>query len=111
MQGSPKNSFSKFAVNSEGQGVAQFLPNENAVILKNGRRVEYDQLVIATGLREVSDVKGLNESWEDPLHQFHTCQDHPGWKSNVTKPYRFIHNFHGGEAIYYIPPSPFHGEI
>jgi len=26
MEGSPKKSFSKFSANSEGQGVAQFLP-------------------------------------------------------------------------------------
>ena len=59
MFGSPKNSLSKFAASSDGQGVAQYLPNENAVILKNGRRVEYDQLVIATGLKKETNVQGF----------------------------------------------------
>lgn len=52
MQGTPKNSLSKFAASSEGQGVSQFLPNENSVVLKNGRKIQYDQLVVATGLKQ-----------------------------------------------------------
>lgn len=80
-------------------------------MLKNGRKVQYDQLVIATGLNAVTDIKGLDEAWSDMLHQFHVCQDHHTWRTSANKPPRFIFNFHGGEAYYYIPPAPFHGEI
>ena len=111
MQGNPKNSLSKFAASSEGQGVAQFLPDQNTVVLKNGRKVEYDQLVIATGLRNHMEAKGFDEAWADLDPPFHVCQDHPSWRTNAVKPYRFMHNFQGGEAIFYIPPAPFHGEI
>ena len=52
MEGSPKKSFSKFSANSEGQGVAQFLPQQNTKKKKNGRKIQYDQLVVATGLRQ-----------------------------------------------------------
>ena len=34
---------------SDYAGVSKYLPNENAVILTNGRRVGYKQLVIASG--------------------------------------------------------------
>ena len=53
----------------------------------------------------------MEEAWVDPLHPFFTCVDHPSWKTNASKPYRFLHNFDGGEAIFYIPPYPFHTEI
>lgn len=111
MQGTPKNSISKFAAASDGQGVTQFLPNENSVVLKNGRKIQYDQLVVATGLKQHTDIKGMDEAWADPLHPFFVCVDHPSWKTNAAKPYRFLHNFSGGEAIFYIPPYPFHTEI
>ena len=47
--------------------VAKYLPNENAIILSNGRRVGYKQLVIATGtcrLRILSKMGQLNRSRE-----------------------------------------------
>lgn len=59
MQGTPKNSLSKFAASSEGQGVTQFLPNENTVVLKNGRKIQYEQLVVATGLKQDTSIKGF----------------------------------------------------
>lgn len=102
---------SKFAAHSEGQGVSQFLPNQNAIVLKNGRKVQYDQLVIATGLKEDTSVKGLEEAWSDSNHPFFTCNDHPSWKTSNTSAYRWLFNFEGGEAIFYIPPYPFHTEI
>lgn len=111
MEGSPKKSVAKVIANSEGQGVGEFQPEKNTVILKNGRSVQYDQLVVATGLRPENNIPGLDEAWADPLHPFYTSMDHPTWRTTVTKSYRFIHNFEGGEAIFYIPPYPFHTEI
>lgn len=38
---------------SDGIGCEKILPEENAIVLRNGRRIEYDHLVVAQG-------KGLN---------------------------------------------------
>lgn len=112
MQGSPKNSISKFSAHSDGLGVAEYLPNENTVVLKGGRKIKYDQLVIATGLKEDPQaIKGFDEAWADEEHPFYTCSNHASWKFGASKPYRWMYNFNGGEAIFYIPPAPYHGEI
>ena len=111
MVGSPKNSINKHTASSDGQGVVKYLPNENAVILKNGRRVEYDQLVIATGVKPQCNVKGFEEAWADLEHPVYADQDHESWKLSANKSFRFIHNFPGGNAFFCIPPAPFFGEI
>lgn len=49
--------------------VKEILPNENAVILSNGRRVGYNHLVIASGLKhDMSQIKGFTEALENPQH-------------------------------------------
>ena len=111
MQGSPKNSINKHVASSEGQGVVQYLPKENTVVLKNGRKIQYDQLVIATGLKAECSAKGFNEAWADLDTHVYADQDHESWKLSASKSFRYIHNFPGGNALYYIPPAPFHGEI
>lgn len=112
MQLSPKNPMSKFAANSETVPVSQYLPHENTVVLRNGRKIQYDQLVIASGLRAQSNqIKGFEEAWADPTHPVYSNADHPSWKSTSTSQLRYIHNYQGGEAIFYIPPYPFHTEV
>lgn len=111
MEGSPKKSVAKIIANSEGQGVADFLPEKNQVVLKNGRNVQYDHLIVATGLKPELNIPGLEDAWNDPLHPVFCSTDHPSWKTSMTKSFRFIHNFEGGEAIFYIPPYPFHTEV
>ena len=97
---------------SEGQGVVKYNPQNNEVILKNGRTVQYDQLVIATGMdSDYQSIKGFEDAWADVFHPFHTNQDHSSWKTSTPKPFRYHYNFTGGEAIFYIPPAPFHGEL
>lgn len=39
-----------YTAHSEGVGVQSFHPEENAVTLRNGRKIEYDHLVIAMGM-------------------------------------------------------------
>lgn len=93
MEGSPKKSVAKIIPNSEGQGVGEFQPEKNQVVLKNGRVVQYDQLVVATGLRPEYNIPGLEDAWVDTLHPFFLSMDHPTWRTSVSKSYRFIHNF------------------
>lgn len=44
-----KLGINKYAANSEGVGCQEFLPSENAIVLKNGRKIKYEYLVIANG--------------------------------------------------------------
>lgn len=69
---------------TETSSVETYLPNENAVVLKSGRKINYDWLVIATGLKEnVDSVKGLADAWHDIDHPVYMNKDHPAWKINV----------------------------
>lgn len=56
-------------------------------------------------------IKGFDEAWADTEHPFYTNADHPTWKGSVVKPQRYHYNFNGGEAIFYVPPTPFAGEL
>ena len=110
MQGNPKNNMNKFAVPSEGQAITEYVPQNNEVVLRNGRRIQYDQLVIATGMdNDFESIKGFEDAWVDLSSNFFCNQDHPTWRTTCTKPPRYLYNFQGGEAIFYIPPAPFHG--
>jgi NADH dehydrogenase FAD-containing subunit len=64
----------------------RFLPDENAVVLKNGRKVEYNVMVNAMGLKpNMESIKGFYEAWSDSEHPVYTCSDHLSWKSAVNK--------------------------
>lgn len=76
--------------------------------MRNGRKIQYDQLVIATGLKPERNVKGFDDPWAESYHPLFSSADHPTWRTTSTKTYRFLNNFAGGEAIFYIPPYPFH---
>lgn len=81
-------------------------------MLRNGRTIKYENLVIAMGQKEnTSEIKGFEEAWSDVVHPFYTNQDHLSWKTTVSKSYRVHLNFNGGEAIFYIPPNNFYGEV
>ena len=57
------------------------------------------------------EIKGFEQAWSDIVHPFYTNSDHSSWKTTCNKAYRYFYNFNGGEAIFYIPPTPFSGEI
>lgn len=44
-----KLSIDAHTAHSDGIGADKIIPEENAIILRNGRRIEYDHLVVATG--------------------------------------------------------------
>lgn len=53
-----------YSANTECIGVDKFLPDESAVILKNGRRIQYDFMVNAMGLKpNMESIKGFHEAW------------------------------------------------
>jgi len=97
---------------SDGVGVDKILPEEDAVILRNGRRIGYDHLVVATGLEEdLSQIKGFEDAWQDLSHPVFTHREHPSWRANDMKHTRWIYNFTNGNAYFCIPPFPFKGEV
>jgi len=76
----------KLAINmysaTEAQTVETYLPDENTIVLKSGRKIQYDWLVIATGLKEdFGSVKGLEEAWLDLEHPVYTNKESSTWKS------------------------------
>ena len=44
-----KMGINKFAASSDMVGLQEYQPENNAIILRNGRKINYDYLVIATG--------------------------------------------------------------
>lgn len=109
---SSKLSINMYTAHSEYMGVKDFLPNENKIVMRNGRVIQYDHLVIANGLQhDIESVKGLDDAWADLEHPVFMCKDHASWKSKDHKYCRFIYSFTGGDAIFCIPPYPFSGEV
>lgn len=81
-------------------------------MLRNGRRIAYDHLVIAMGMKDDTEsIKGLEEAWKDSMHPVFTQKDHPSWRSVEHKYTRWHYNFDHGEAYFVIPPYPFAGEV
>eukprot|EP00331_Platyophrya_macrostoma_P019053 CAMPEP_0176467426 /NCGR_PEP_ID=MMETSP0127-20121128/38456_1 /TAXON_ID=938130 /ORGANISM="Platyophrya macrostoma, Strain WH" /LENGTH=407 /DNA_ID=CAMNT_0017860733 /DNA_START=247 /DNA_END=1470 /DNA_ORIENTATION=- len=97
---------------SEVAHVEKFLPEESAIVLKTGRKIGYNQLVVAMGLKEdVNLVPGLEEAWADVNHPVYMPKDHSSWRS-FHHPYpRWHYNFTSGDAFFCIPPYPYPGEV
>lgn len=60
MSTSTKGSISKNNGHSENVGVEKIIPEKNEVVLRNGRTIGYDYLVLATGQKEnFESIKGF----------------------------------------------------
>jgi sulfide:quinone oxidoreductase len=44
-----------YTAHSDNVGVQTFVPDENALVMTNGRRIEYNYLVVAMGLKHDFD--------------------------------------------------------
>jgi sulfide:quinone oxidoreductase len=83
------------------EAVAEFHPEENAVLTTAGTRVSYDALVVAAGIQlDWHKVKGLPES----LGRDGVCSNYS--YQHVDKTWEFIRSFQGGHAIFTQPPNP-----
>jgi sulfide:quinone oxidoreductase len=101
-----------YTAHSDSIGVDKFIPKENAIVLRNGKRMEYDNLVVAMGMPFATEtIKGFEEAWVDIDYPFYVASDYPTWRDSVNKAFRPHLNYKGGTAIFYIPPAPYHGEI
>jgi len=100
------------SAHSDGFGVKTYLPDENAVILTNDRRIEYDHLVVATGMKyDLKSIEGFWAAWEDPLCPVYSTMDHPNWPATGVKFLRHHGNYFHGDAYFYIPPGNYRGEV
>ena len=81
--------------------VGEFDPAGNAVVLASGRRVGYDQLVVATGLQLDWDrIEGLT----DALGRDGVTSNYRGDLAPYT--WQCVQNFRGGRALFTQPPMP-----
>lgn len=66
MSTSTKNLINKNNAHTECVGVEKFNPENNEVTLRNGRTVQYENLVIAMGQKpNYESVKGFDDAWAD----------------------------------------------
>jgi hypothetical protein len=110
MTATTKSFISKNNAHTDLVGVDKYEPENSQIVLKNGRVIQYENLVIASGqANNTKSIQGFDEAWHEELCPVFTNADHPQWKTTSTKAARHFYNFNGGEAIFYIPPTPFSG--
>lgn len=81
--------------------VAAFEPERNAVLTRDGRRITYDQLVVAPGIQMDWDkVRGLKENLG--LHDI--CSNYTFATARYT--WDCLRRFQGGNAIFTHPATP-----
>lgn len=78
--------------------VEGFLPEQNAILTRDGRRITYDWLVVAAGLQiQWAKIPGLSEA----LGKGGVCSNYS--YQTVDSTWQAIHNFKGGTAIFTHP--------
>ncbi len=81
--------------------VTKFSPDDNYILTRNGKRVQYEYLVVAPGLQlDWDKVKGLQES----IGRDGVCSNYA--YEYVDKTWECIRNFKGGNAIFTQPHTP-----
>lgn len=81
--------------------VEQFLPEENAVLTRQGQRLAYDALVVAPGLQiNWHLIPGLKES----LGRNGVCSNYS--YESVSATWAQLEAFKGGRALFTIPSTP-----
>lgn len=93
-----------------GAKVVQYKPNENKVVLSNGREYTYKALVIAPGLDHRDDkIEGLQELQTLPEEEncyVHIFDD----KYRPSRNYYHGWNHRNGDMLCYSPKAPYKGE-
>lgn len=81
--------------------VSDFLPPENALLTRDGKKIHYEYVVVAPGLQlEWDKVIGLKES----LGRDGVCSNYA--YEVVDKTWEFIRTFKSGTAIFTHPGTP-----
>ena len=86
------------------------MPDENKVLLSNGREYTYKALVVATGLDHRSDlIEGLPELEKTPMHEnvyTHLLQGPEKMRRNYYHGWSHV----SGDMVCYSPKAPYKGE-
>jgi sulfide:quinone oxidoreductase len=81
--------------------VRSFEPDKNALVTEGGRRITYDQLVVALGIKlDWHKIKGL----EGQLGKGGICSNYS--YETVDSTWRFLSEFSGGDAVFTFPAPP-----
>ena len=81
--------------------IAEFCPEENAVLTTSGKKVTYDFLVVSPGIQlNWGAIKGLKEA----IGKDGVCSNYSYEYVGTT--WEFIRNFKGGTAIFTHPATP-----
>ncbi len=81
--------------------IAEFCPDENAVLTASGKKVTYDFLVVSPGIQlNWGAIKGLKEA----IGRNGVCSNYSYEYVGTT--WEFIRNFKGGTAIFTHPDTP-----
>jgi len=82
------------------EAVAEFLPEENAIITREGRRITYDYLVVALGIQiDWDKIPGLKEG----IGRQQICSNYS--YQHVDYTWDCIRNFRGGTALFTMPST------
>jgi sulfide:quinone oxidoreductase len=83
------------------ESVETLSPGENCIITDQGKRIEYDYLVLAAGIQADWDgIRGLQDSiGRDGVVSVYSFE-------HVDETWRNIRDFQGGNAIFTLPGSP-----
>lgn len=90
--------------------MTQYKPNENKVVLSNGREYTYKALVIAPGFEHGLDgIDGLEDI--QALHESENCYVHH-FDSKYRPNINYYHgwNHRNGDMLCYSPKAPYKGE-
>jgi sulfide:quinone oxidoreductase len=81
--------------------IDKVVPDENAVLLTDGRRLDYDMLIIATGVTPRPDQTDgmLGDEWHKSVHEFYT------YEGAVTLA-KALEKFDGGRLVINIVEMP-----
>ena len=83
------------------ESVDKFLPEDNKVITKNGQELNYEYLIISTGMELYWDkIKGLKEN----IGKNGVCSNYSYDTVNYT--WDLVEHFKGGNAIFTQPSTP-----
>ena len=93
--------------------VTSFLPKENKIVLKNGRQIKYNTLVVGTGISKDFDrIENLRTELADQESNVYGNYDPPTLKqTDCQGMMASYNNNHNGDYIFHIPKRPFHGEV
>ncbi len=81
--------------------VAEFRPQENCVVTREGRRIGYDFLVVALGIQlDWDKIPGLQEN----LGRNGVCSNYSYQSVDYT--WECVRNFAGGTALFTMPDTP-----